>query len=38
MIALPADVAGKAFSPKCNYSGKSGEAPREAGQFMIQPL
>ena len=38
MLALPADVKGKAFSPKCRYSGKSGEAPHEAGQSIIQPL
>lgn len=38
MIALPAEVEGKASSPKCSYSGKSGETPRKADQFMIQLL
>lgn len=35
MIALPAEVEGKASSPKCSYSGKSGGTPRKAGQFVI---
>jgi len=31
MIPLPAEVEGKAFSPKKSSSGKSDDGPRKAG-------